>query len=40
MHLGYVHRTRTVAILSIVAMHCDGRLDRSENFQTIRLPGA
>ena len=37
MHLAYIHRTRGVAILFIVVLHCLDRFDWSTNHQTYRL---
>jgi hypothetical protein len=37
MHLSYVHRARAIAIVAIVALHCVGSLDWSNNFQTYRF---
>ncbi|MFO1268709.1 MAG: acyltransferase [Rubrivivax sp.] len=37
MHLAYIHRTRAVAIVSIVAMHCVDDLDWSHNHQMYRF---
>ncbi|MBL8340919.1 MAG: acyltransferase [Rubrivivax sp.] len=37
MHLAHIHRTRGVAILCIVAMHCVDALDWSNNHQTYRF---
>lgn len=37
MHLAHIHRTRAVAIVSIVAMHCVDDLDWTHDFQTYRF---
>lgn len=37
MHLAYIHRTRAIAIVLIVALHCLDRMDWSTNHQTYRL---
>jgi peptidoglycan/LPS O-acetylase OafA/YrhL len=36
-HIGYIHRTRAIAILFIVAMHCVDELDWSQSRQTYRF---
>jgi len=37
LHLAYIHRTRAIAILLIVALHCLDRMDWSKNYQAYRL---